>query len=310
MANKLIYSSSNPLQMFVPDLSQDSRYNSKDFIDFDFPDTILPFEQATSFCQPWQLNDTIQLQLLTNVGPVQFKIRDCRTNAVIDTLLFAQILESENEPGLFIYEVSVPLNLYEEGCYYVELNFGGGIFILRSGDLNFAELHEGTLLAEYQHFENREDLYFETGFFPSVRIPATNRFDKPSQKATVYEDQILNLSALRSVKYRLWNLVIGGSFGIPDYFADMIGGIIGNSDFRIDGKSFTVADGEEMEPNGLDLYPMRGWAVKLRERYTRGGRVYENDEPINAEMVVMINVDSKGFGNSNTGSQTAIIDVQ
>lgn len=308
MANKLIYSSSNPVQMFVPDYSPDSRYNSKDFDDYDFPDTILPFEQATSYCQPWQLNDTIQLQLQTNVGPVQFIIRDCRTNAVIDTILFSQILESENEPGLFIYECVIPLSGYDPGCYYVELNFNN-VFVLRSGDLNFDELHEGTILFEAKHFENREDLIFETGFFPSLRLYATKRFDRPAQKATVYEDQVLNLSALRSVKYRLWNLVLGSSFGMPDYQADMFSGWIGMSDFRADGKNYTVVEGEEMEPNGIDYYPMRGWSVKLRERYARGAKTYENDIPIEGEMVVMINVDSKGFGNSNSGSQTTITDV-
>ena len=306
MANKVIYSSSNCLQMFLPDWDRDNRYNSKDFDDYDFTDTILPFEQMTSYCQPWQLNDTINLQLLSNLS-VNFVLKDCRTDAVIDTIPFDSVLESAEEPGLFIREVSVPLSGYDEGCYYVELDFGG-VFSLRSGDLNFAELHEGTLLVEYKHFENREDLFFETGFFPSVRIYATNRFDRPSQKATVYEDQVLNLSALRAVKYRLWNLVIGGSYGIPDYLADMIGGIIGMSDFRLDGKNYTVADGEEMEPNGIDLYPMRGWTVKLRERYTRGGKIFENDIPVEGNIIVMSNVDMKGF--NMEGSQVIITDVQ
>lgn len=309
MANKITYPSSNALQMFMPDFANDVRYNSKDFDDFDFPETILPWEQLTSFCQPWQLNDTIQLQLQSNVGPVNFIIKDCLNDQVLDTILFDTIAESENEPGMFIREVTVPLAGYPEGCYYVELDFGG-VFTLRSGELNFSVLHENSLLAEYKHFENREDLIFETGFFPSVRFFATKRFVGPKQKAVVYEDQVLNMSALHSQKYRVWNLVIGESYGIPDYFADMIGGIIGCSDFRIDGKNYTVDKDAEFEPNGEDYYPMRGWSVQLRERYTRGSRTYENDEPIDGQIAVMVSVDSKGFGNSNAGIETAVIDVQ
>lgn len=309
MANNVTYPSMNPLQMFMPDFDRDVRYNSKDFEDFEFSETILPWEQMTSFCQPWQLNDTIQLQLQSNVGPVNFIIKDCLDDSVLDTILFDTIAESENEPGMFIREVTVPLAGYPEGCYYVELDFGG-VLTLRSGELNFSVLHENSLLAEYKHFENREDLIFETGFFPSVRFFGTKRFDRPKQKAVVYEDQVLNMSALHATKYRVWNLVIGESYGIPDYFADMIGGIIGNSDFRIDGKNYTVEKDAEFEPNGIDYYPMRGWSVQLRERYTRGSRAYENDEPIDGQLIVMVNVDSKGFGNSNAGTETAVIDVQ
>lgn len=308
MPNKLIYPSSNPLQMFMADLERDERYNSKDFDDFDFPETILPWEQITSYCQPWQLNDTISLQLQSNIGPVNFKLRKCSNDSVVDTILFDTIAESETEPGLFIREVTVPLSGYDEGCYYAELDFGG-VFTVRSGDLNLAEIHETTGLIEYKHFENREDIIFETGFFPSVRIHATKRFVGPKQKATVYEDQVLNMSALHSRKYRLWNLVIGESYGIPDYFADMLGGIIGCSDFRYDGKQYTVDKDSELEPNGEDYYPMRGWSVQLRERYTRGSRTYENDDPVDAQITVMVSVDSKGFGNSNAGTETAIIDV-
>lgn len=306
MPNKVVYSSSNALQMFLPDFVNDTRYNSKDFEDWEFPDTILPFEQLVSYCQPWQLNDSIPLQLLSNLS-VNFILKNSRTDAVIDTIPFDNILESAEEPGLFIREVLVPLAGYPEGLYYVELDFGG-VFSLRSGDLNFAELHEGTILAESSHYENREDIYYETGFVVYNRIESIKKFDRPSQKATVYEDQVLNLSSLRSTKYRLWNWLIAGLYGIPDYRADQIGGMIGNSTFKLDGKYYTVAEGEEMEPNGLDLYPMRGWSVKLRERFTRGGKVFENDIPVEGNIIVMSNVDMKGF--NMEGSQTIIIDVQ
>ena len=310
MANKLIYPFINPVQIFSTDPDFDSRYNSKDFEDFDFPETILPFEQQMNYCQPWQLNDTMALQLQSNIGPVNWVLKRCSDDSVVDTLQFDQLQESVNEPGLFLYELSAPLSGYEEGCYYVELQFGVPlVFSLRSGEQNFATLQEGSILAQYKNYENREDIIFETGFFPTVRFLATKRYVGPKQKATVYEDQVLNMSALRAIKYRIWNLVIGGTFGIPDYFADMIGGIIGCSTLTLDGKYYTVNEGKELEPNGIDYYPMRGWSIELRERYNRAARIYENDDPIDAAVTVMVNVDSKGFGNSNSGSQTAVIEV-
>lgn len=308
MPNKLIYPSMNCLQMFLSTLDRDDRYNSKTFDDWDFPETVLPWEQSVNYRQPWQLNDTIQLQLQTNIGPVNFILKTC-DGATIDTIQFDQKQQSVTEPGLFIYECSVPLSGYSAGYYYVEIDFGGGVFVIRSGVLDFATLHANTLLSEFKHVTFREDIIFETGFFPSLRFHGTLKFDRSPSKKTVYEDQVLNELVLRSQKFRKWILSIGGSKGIPDYLHDTIAGIIGCSDFRIDGKYFTCPADADLEPNSIDNYPMRGWKVDLRERYTRGARVYENDEPIDGELVVMVNVDSKGFGNSNSGSQTAVIDV-
>lgn len=312
MSNKLIRPFINPLQLFDPNPATDDRYRSKDFIDFDFPDTILPWEQRTNYCQPWQKSDTIFDQLQTNIGPVAFILKDAVTDYVIDTLLYTQGAESVNEPGMFIYEISVPLNIYPEGCYYAEVTFGVDpvIFTLRTGELNIAETHENSLYLEYQHFEFREDVIFETGILYGMRVFGTNRYQKTANKSTTYEDQVLNMTALRNVAYRIWKLVIGQSKGIPDWLADKIGRIIGCSTLMIDGKRFTKPQDAEMEPITDDYYPMKGWTVDLRERFNRAARHYENEVPLNATLEVMINVSGRGFGNSNSGSQTAITDVE
>src|SRR5574339_389777 len=171
MANKLKYSPTNPLQFFSKDIDRDGRFNSKDFEDFEFPETILSFEQYADWCQPWQLNDTIKLQVETNVGPVNWVLKKVKRNEVVDTVPLTQIMESENEPGLFIYELAAPLAGYDEDHYYAELEFGvGPIFALRTGKLEFAIKHENTLVADYKHFEFQNGIIYETGFYPSVRF--------------------------------------------------------------------------------------------------------------------------------------------
>lgn len=308
MSNRLIYSFTNPLQIFSNDPDRPEKYNSKDFEDYEFSETILPWQQYTGYCQPFQLNDTISLQLQTNVGPVNFILKDWLTGRTINTIQFDQVLQNLADPTLFIYEVSVPLNIYDEGHYYVVIQFGS--FELRTGKIELSELHETTLLFEYKHYENREDLIFETGFFPSVRVPGVKEYLGPKNKSTTYEDQIANVTALRNIKYRQWKLFIGLDFGIPDYFADMIGGISGCSDFRIDGKSYTVPSDTGMEANKIEGVALRWWAIEpIREKYARSSRTFENDEPLDALVAVMVNSDSKGFGNSNSGSQTAVINV-
>jgi hypothetical protein len=310
VANKLIRPFINPLQLFDPNPVTDDRYLSKDFIDFDFSDTILPWQQSVNFRQSWQLSDTIFDQLQTNIGPVAFILKSC-DGGVVDTLLYTQGAQSVNDPTLFIYEISVPLAGYPEGYYYVEVTFGASpiVFTLKSGLLHLATTHANSLLVEYKHYEFREDVIFETGILYAMRLAATLRYTKTANKSTTYEDQVLNVTALRNVTFRTWKLVIGASRGIPDWLADKIGRIIGCSTVMIDGKRFTKPSDAELEPNEVDKYPMRGWVVDLRERYSRAAREYVNEIPLDGVVEVMINVDSKGFGNSNSGSQTAILDV-
>lgn len=311
MANRLIRSFINPLQLFDPAPAEDPRYRTKDFIDFDLPDTILPWEQIVGYCQPWQLSDTIFDQLQTNAGPVNFVLRDCKTNQVIDTIQYTQGEQNVNDPELFIYQLAAPLAGYPEGCYYAEVTFGANpiVFTLRTGELLFASEHANSVLAEYKHYEFREDIIFETGIFFMLRLFATNRYQKTANKSSTYEDQVLNMTALRNVAYRLWTFVIGQSKGIPDWLADKVGRIIGCSTLLLDGKAFTKPKDAELEAIEEDRYPLRGWTIDLRERYNRASREYENEVPLDGFIAAMVNVDSKGFGNSNSGSQTAITDV-
>lgn len=309
MPNKLIYPLINPLPLFSPDPVTDDRYTSKDMDDYEFPDTILPWEQRTGFCQPWKLSDTIPLQLQSNVGPINFILKDCGTDEVIDTVPFVQKQESLNEPGLFIYELSLPLSGYPDGCHYGEIDFGG-LFSLFTGELDLQELHPEHLYIEFKHFETREDIIFETGWLGAVRIPGVKEFLGPKQKSTTYEDQVLDTSVLRAQKFREWALQIGLGKGIPDYFADMIGGIIGCSDFRVDGKRYAFPNDAEMEPTKVGGYGKKWWSIApMRERYNLASKVFENDIPVGGLIAAMVNVDSKGFGNQPGGSLTAIQDV-
>lgn len=294
----------------MPDFDNDPRYNSKSFIDFEFSDTILSWQDKTKFCQPWQLSDTIPLQLRTNIGPVNFIIRSCKTGQVVNTIQLAQLQQDADEPGMFIYELSAPLNIYQEGCVYFQLSFGDTI-TLESGEQSFKELHDGSVYAQYKHFENREDIIFETGWLGSIRFHGWVKFLGPRTKSVVAVDQVLDSIALRSQKYRAWQLFVGGvpASGVPDEVIDMLGAIIGCSDLRLDRGAFTAV-GKDFEDIEVSTpYTLRGWSIELAERYTKSALTILDDTPITGRLAAMVNSDSKGFGNSTTGSQTVVINV-
>jgi len=311
MANKLIYPFINPVQLFDPAPVEDDRYLSKDFIDYNLPETILPWEQRLNYCQKWQMSDTVFIQLQTNVGPVNFILYDCLTDLVVDTVQFTQGAQSVNEPGLYIYELSLPLTGYDAGCYYGKVTFGASpvIFTLQTGEWDIQEVHENTLYLEANHFEAREDFKFKTGLVPALRVEGTNKYQKTATKSTTYEDQTLNMSVLRNVNFRLWKLIVGQSKGIPDWLSDKIIRMICCSSFSIDGKYFTKSQDADWEPIEEDGYSMKGWTVELRELRNRASRIYENNVALDAVVTAVVNVDSKGFGNSNSGSLTAITEI-
>lgn len=315
--NTLIYPHINGLTVYkaVPDT--DDRFLSKHMDDWQFSDTILPWEEITDWCQPWMTSDTIKLQLQSTYGPVNLKMYRVDDDVLIDTIPFVNIISNFNNTDLRIYEVDVDLSTYDEGCYYFQITFGSPVALtLRTNNIELSEIIENTLLLEYKHPSFREDMIFETGIFPSCRIPGCIKYERTASKSTVYEDQPLNNEVLRSVNYRISKLYIGideygqGS-GIPDHFADKITRMIGCSDLLLDGRYYAKkSEGDDLEAKDSEGYPMRGWTIDLRDKFNRASKHYVNEIGQNAQVAVIVNVDSKGFGNSNSGNLTVITDIE
>jgi hypothetical protein len=299
----------NPLQFYLQSPSNgDSRFLSKDFEDWYFSDTILPWQSKPDWKQPFQTTDTLHDQLQTDLGPVTLKMYDCQ-DRLIDTIPYDQIRQNYNDPDLYIYEVDVDLTGYTPGTYYFTISFGTGPdVILQSEYIDLQDSHDDTLFLEFSNDTFREDMIFETGIQPGIRVHGTKKYKGPASKNTMWEDQVLNESMIRSVNYRIWTLILGGSYGLPDYMADKLDRMLSCGNVWIDGKQYTKQDGS-LEPSEIDDYPLRGWRIDLREKLNRASRHIEDGTPQNTTVAVLVNVDSKGFGTDTGGSETVISDV-
>jgi hypothetical protein len=301
----------NPVSFFDEDPDTDERFNSKDFIDWAFEDTILPWEEPVCWKQFWQTSDTIHLQLQSTYTPISIQVRDADTGAVVNTIPYSVIIPNADNPDLRILECDIDLSVYPEGNYYLRRLFGSPVVLAqRSNIFELSEIHENTVLLEAKHYKEREDAIFQTGFFPSLRVKGTKKLDKLGSNDTIYEDQPGNREVLRSDNFRVWRLGIGGSEGIPDEIADKISRMLGCSYFLIDGKYYVKAEGANLEPNTVENYPMKGWSIDLREKLNRASKHYEQVTASNAQVSVIIAVDTRGFAEGNTGSVTTIEDVQ
>jgi hypothetical protein len=111
----------NPIKFYLP--SPDTTYDSRDIDDFEFFDSIPEWEEQVDYYQPWNKEDKTTLQLLSDFGPHNFVIKDLG-GTVILTIPFTQIAQSEDIPGLWIYECKIDMNILDEGQYRFYLESG------------------------------------------------------------------------------------------------------------------------------------------------------------------------------------------
>jgi hypothetical protein len=302
----------NPVHFTKMTPDQVPQYLSKHMDDWQFPDTILPWEQRVCFHQCWQTSDSIRLQFMSNYSPLNLKLIRYADDVVVYDVNLAQVLQNMDDPTYYIYQADVALNPFPAGYYYLKLTVGsGGVLILVSGIMEISEIIENTLLLGYQHRRYRADTFFETGFAPTFRIHGTLKMKEPRSIDTVYEDQEANLEMIKSVPYQVMNLSIGGSEGIPSWVIKRINFMLGCSSFRVDGRYYTKNESAKLEESTEEFYPMSGWSIEMREKLNRSSIIYENELVVDGSIVVVANVDSKGFApNDSGGSVYQVEDIQ
>lgn len=298
----------NPIKYTQVDYDQLPQYLSKHMDDYPYIGAIRSYEQVTNYFQIWGNVDSIRQQMYSNIGPVQMNVLDCE-GTVLLTSNWTQLQEDLNNPTLFLRESDLDLSPFDSGVIFLQLDFGG-LYFLISEPLIISESLDDTLLIEFTNSTFYENMIFEGGFTPTLRIAGQIKFKEPGSKRIIYEDDPLNSEILDAKNFRSWTFLIGGVTGIPDYMIDKVNRIIGCNDLRIDGRAFTVDPGGKLENESLDGYPMRGWRIDLREKYNRASKYFSTDVNVDNPIVMMANVDSKGFIRDDAGgSFFQILDV-
>lgn len=298
----------NPLHYTQVDRPAIPQYLSKHMDDVPYLETIRPWQQCRTFFQVWGTADTIRQQIHSEVAPVKLKVLDI-DGIVKHQDLFLPKQQNFYKPGAFIYEHNLALNAFPPGVYFCQLEIGSLVFI--SDPIKISNSLADTLLLEYKHHRYHLDVIFETGFYPSIRITGSLNLKSPQSKDTIFEDQVLGMTLQNSKPFRIMELLLNGPAGIPNWMIDKLNLILGCSTLSIDGRLHTKsAEGAKLEEKAFNSsYPMKGWSIDLRERYTRYSEIYEDDQAVNGQLVAIANVDSKGFGTEGGGNIQQIQDV-
>lgn len=302
MANILYDSFINPVKFHQLDNVQPGNYVSRFMDDWAFRRTIQPWDQKVCFNQLWGNIDQVCLQYTSNFGGLILRMYD-EDGLLVHTQAFVNMQQDELRPLFYIRQIQVNLNAFLPGLYFFTRDAAGAITYsepfeildLEDSGVDIENVHP-FLYIEYSHYEPTGGLKFFPPFAPKIRVPGIIQYKSPGSKDNIYEDQLLNQTLVTSVPFRIWQLIVGGQYGVPPWFIDKISRILSCSEVSIDGRLYTKNESANFEPAAIEGYPMSGWSIDLREKLNRDSQVTENDVVIEGIAAVSIIVDNEGFG--------------
>jgi hypothetical protein len=285
-------------------------YNTKYRDDWQYPDTIGSLYEQKSYLQPWELTDILPIQILSNYAPHQLELYDCEGNQV-DVFAMAYVATSIEGTGQKVYQALIALNGYDEGTYQFKIKSGSPI--LETYVSNFFSLkqkHEDTVLFEVTHDENDHDVIFETGIVMKLRVYGELREFQPGADRTIFIDQPRNAVQLSGKAFSTEKLIIGDSFGVPDYMIEKINALFLCSNVLIDAKQWVGNEGARFEAKREELYPMTGWAFELRPAKSGTRKRFVADGNQGTPLTITYRIQSRGFGAITTPASTNVIQVE
>lgn len=255
----------------------------------------------------WLRSDSIALQLQTNTGQPTITVIQCDGTVVIGPQLMIQRQQNPYDPGTFIYESATALNACQDGGVYWFKITTGSITLISEPIQVFEQLTE-SLLVQYKHRRFYEDVIWETGVEMNLRVPAIIRYKPPAAKDTVYEDQVLDMTMIKSIPYRVVDFVVGTGSNIPDYMIDILNRILGCSSVRIDGRYYAKNEGFKWEDPDDEMNALfKGYRGELRENINRASKIVEPATNTNEEVTIIGLVDLKGFADTSEAASSNLV---
>lgn len=312
MANVIYIPKANPLKFVEKDLTNPSKYATKHLDDFRYADQIQPWETKADYLQKFTTADIIRLQLHANYSPIQVTVFDCDGIAKL-SFTASSVLRNKYQTDMFVYDVAINLSTLDAGQYEVQIEAGSPVQkTLISEPIEILESPEGTILIEYSNDTFKDDVIYETGIEFGFRVEASFGKLAPKSKDVLYEDQVMNQVLLSSRPFTQSTFVVGGTFGVPAWVIEKLNFILSCSNTKYDGKYYVKADGANWESKTEENYPMASYSIELRESLHRPSKVFSSTGDSNKKLLLIGNIESKGFGNlaASTGNIIQITDIE
>jgi hypothetical protein len=306
MANRIYIPIINPLKFVDAARANLPQYFTKQLDDYFFRERILEFEQFANGKPIWCTNDILSMQYSANYSPIQFSFINNSDGSVFLTFTTSSNIRNTYEPDFWLYEINVDISALPVGCYTLQMEAGSPVQKTLLYEFKIIPSIKNTVFIEYQNSEYYEDVIFETGIKMAVRLPGFLRYDEPGSQDVVYDDQDLNNTILSSNHFRNYKLFIGSPYGVAPEIIDKLDRILGCNNLTIDGKPVSKPSGAKWDKTEETNYPMQGWSISLREAINRKSIIFDSDGSTNKKIIVVHNIDSKGFGDIFAPGQNVV----
>jgi hypothetical protein len=309
MANELYIPRLNPLNWYEITPAQFDEYRTKFMDDYRFAEQIKSWQEPVTYAQKWQTSDTIYQQFESNFDPLQIDIIDQDGNEVLS---FSAQLQIPNKyiTGLFVYQFAMSLAPLAEGIYFPRLSNGNLAELhMICEPICVKEVHEDTVLIQYRNTRYHGDVVFETGIEFGFRVEGSFGFLDPGGVFQTYEDQKSNPQVLSARPFRVWPLVIGGTYGVPDWVVDKFFLMWCCNSVKVDGKSFARNGDGKLEFKTEENYPMRGVTLELKEGINRGSKIVNPNVNTNLKLLVVYNINTRLFGDTSQNAATNLVPI-
>lgn len=280
-----------------------------------FKEQIERYSQPGCYFQKWETTDIINLQCMTRLlGPVN--VHMYRGDGLfIGTFSLQQTPTPSVQLPMIMFQGSINLNTIPlRDDYYQLICVAGDVetnLVFKSEWMHIKAEWPETMLIEYYHNRNKQNMVFSTTYRPQMRLECMIDDYLPKTKLAMYEDQTADAYMLDGIAYRQFNLWVGDDRGVAPYVTDKLNRIFNLTNVLIDGKGFTREVGEDFEKvQRYDGVPTAFWRLALREARNLDGTTLSSDGLLNVS-AVLLNVDTMLFGDltSQVSSNPVQIEV-
>jgi hypothetical protein len=248
-----------------------SAYNYRN-IDSDwYYRTLKEYEQKQPYVQPFQQSDTIRVQWIgsDNTSGYYDHVRLLDSNGSdtgVQISVGSMVVGSNT-----LYTITLPLWNINEGKYFLSVYhhpLSNEKTCIVFEPFYVKQVHIKTVRIDYYNsFNDQSVIYPTSAYIPQIRVHGCITDVTNESKFNVYEDQPMNVEMVSGIPYRTFELTLGGSKGIPQWYADIIERALLTDTLMIDGIAYTRAEGAKLESKKEAGKPLNMYTIKLRERY-------------------------------------------
>jgi hypothetical protein len=233
--------------------------------------TLKEYEQKQPYVQPFQQSDTIRVQWIGSDNTSGFydhvKLLDSNgSDTGVSISVGSSAIGSRT-----LYTITLPLWNINEGKYFLSVYHhppSNEKTCIVFEPFYVKQVHIKTVRIDYfNSFNDQSVIYPTSAYIPQIRVHGCITDVTNESKFNVYEDQPMNVEMVSGIPYRTFELTLGGSKGIPQWYADIIERALLTDTLMIDGIAYTRAEGAKLESKKEAGKPLNMYTIKLRERY-------------------------------------------